>query len=131
MMGFLLAVGIVVDGTLYYIGYISYNIAALPIPFWLAVIWLALATLPHHSLKWLKNRYLLSRLLWSYWRAACLLGGGQGRGCQLRLAAASIPSSARCHLGAAVADGHVCCRQGCGKVSCQGRLPHSANRRYP
>ncbi|MGA7277764.1 MAG: DUF2878 domain-containing protein [Desulfocapsaceae bacterium] len=60
LMGFLLVVGVVVDGALNHTGYISYNVAALPIPFWLAVIWLALATLPHHSLKWLKNRYLLS-----------------------------------------------------------------------
>ena len=60
MMGILLLIGVVVDGTLYSFGYISYNVVAFPIPFWLAVIWLALATLPHHSLKWLKNRPLLS-----------------------------------------------------------------------
>jgi hypothetical protein len=60
MMGVLLIIGVVVDGALHTTGYISYNVAAFPIPFWLAVIWLALATLPHHSLKWLKNRPLLS-----------------------------------------------------------------------
>jgi hypothetical protein len=59
MMGFMLLIGVVVDGILHTIGFMSYNVAALPIPFWLAVIWLALATLPHHSLKWMKNRPLL------------------------------------------------------------------------
>lgn len=60
MMGLLLAVGMVLDGALHYLGFMTYETAALPIPFWLAVIWLALATLPHHSLKWLKRRPLLS-----------------------------------------------------------------------
>lgn len=60
MMAFLLAIGIVIDGALYLCGFMTYNVRALPIPFWLAVVWLGLATLPHHSLKWLKGRLLLS-----------------------------------------------------------------------
>lgn len=60
MTAILLLVGIIIDGTLHALGYINYNVLAYPIPFWLAVIWLALATLPHHSLSWLKGRYLLS-----------------------------------------------------------------------
>lgn len=63
MMAVLLAVGTLIDGTLYLAGFMTYNVQALPIPFWLAVVWLALATLPHHSLKWLKGRILLSSLL--------------------------------------------------------------------
>jgi len=31
----------------------------LPIPFWLAVIWMGLALLVHHSLDWMKGKYLL------------------------------------------------------------------------
>ncbi len=59
-MGILLLLGSVTDGLLHIFGYMNYNVSALPIPLWLAVIWLALATLPHHSLNWLKGRYLLS-----------------------------------------------------------------------
>lgn len=62
-MGKLLLMGVVVDGILNAYGYMSYNVNAKPIPIWLAVIWLALATLPHHSLSWLKGRYLISALL--------------------------------------------------------------------
>ena len=60
MIAFLLPVGTLIDGTLHLIGFMTYNTAALPIPFWLAVVWLALATLPHNSLKWLKGRSSLS-----------------------------------------------------------------------
>lgn len=58
---FLLA-GVIIDGTLHALGFITYNVSAYPIPPWLVVIWLALATLPHHSLNWLKGRYKLSTL---------------------------------------------------------------------
>ncbi len=60
MMAILLAVGTLIDGTLHLAGFMTYNTSALPIPLWLAVVWLALATLPHHSLKWLKDRLWLS-----------------------------------------------------------------------
>jgi len=62
MMALLLGVGVVIDGALYLAGFMTYNVPAMPIPFWLAVVWLALATLPHHSLKWLKGRTFLSSL---------------------------------------------------------------------
>ena len=63
MMALLLAIGVLIDGTLYLAGFMTYNVRAIPIPFWLAVVWLALATLPHHSLRWLKERLFLSSLL--------------------------------------------------------------------
>ena len=62
MMAVLLAVGTLIDGALYLAGFMTYNVQAMPIPFWLAVVWLALATLPHHSLRWLKGRLLLASL---------------------------------------------------------------------
>jgi len=60
MMFVLLLIGVVVDGAIRYAGIISYTVDGFPIPFWLAVIWLGLAILPHHSLNWLKGRPLLS-----------------------------------------------------------------------
>ncbi len=60
MMFVLLLIGVVVDGAIRYAGLISYTVDGFPIPLWLAVIWLALAILPHHSLNWLKGRPLLS-----------------------------------------------------------------------
>lgn len=63
LMGSLLLLGITVDGLLHNFGFISFNVTARPIPLWLAAIWLALATLPNHSLRWLKGRYLLSGCL--------------------------------------------------------------------
>lgn len=60
MMAVMLILGLIIDGTLYALGFISFNVAAKPIPFWLLVIWLTLAILPHHSLAWLKTRYFLS-----------------------------------------------------------------------
>jgi hypothetical protein len=63
MMGILLVAGLVIDGSLQLSGFFRFTAAALPIPLWLAVIWLALATLPHHSLGWMKGRPLLSAAL--------------------------------------------------------------------
>ncbi len=63
MMGFLLFVGLLVDGTLHQIGFISFTVTGFPIPLWLITIWLGLAITPHHSLAWLKNRPILSMLL--------------------------------------------------------------------
>lgn len=60
MMVLLLFIGLVVDGTLHQIGFISFKETGFPIPFWLVVIWLALAITPHHCLSWLKNRLFLS-----------------------------------------------------------------------
>jgi hypothetical protein len=60
MMGLLLLVGLVVDGSLHALQFFSFRDAGRPIPGWLVLIWLALATLPHHSLAWMQGRPLLS-----------------------------------------------------------------------
>jgi hypothetical protein len=62
MMGILLIIGSMVDGTLNGIGFFIFKSNNYPIPYWLATIWLALATLPHHSLNWLKKRLVLASL---------------------------------------------------------------------
>lgn len=62
LMGLLLLAGLIMDGILFFAGFLKFNAPSLPIPFWLAVIWLFLATLPHHSLNWLKKRPLLSAI---------------------------------------------------------------------
>lgn len=62
LMGLLLLTGLILDGTMGVTGVLKFNVPARPIPFWLAVIWLSLAILPHHSLKWMKNRPVLSAL---------------------------------------------------------------------
>ncbi|MBE0584688.1 MAG: DUF2878 domain-containing protein [Desulfofustis sp.] len=73
-----LAVGVVVDGVLSGIGFFSFIPDQFPIPLWLAVIWLALATLPNHSLGWMKRRPVLSALFGTlggplaYWGGARL-----------------------------------------------------------
>ena len=58
----MLVIGVIVDGTLVGIGFFSFIPDQFPIPLWLATIWLALATLPNHSLSWMKARPLLSAL---------------------------------------------------------------------
>lgn len=60
MMGLLLALGLAIDGTLHAIGFFRFHDAGWPIPGWLMLIWLALATLPHHSLAWMQGRPLLA-----------------------------------------------------------------------
>lgn len=60
MMAILLGCGLLIDGVMHLTGYISFTVTAQPIPLWLAVIWLALALLVHHSLSWLKTRLVLS-----------------------------------------------------------------------
>lgn len=62
LMVVFLVLGAIVDGVLHACGFMSYKVGAYPIPLWLAVIWLALATLPHHSLNWMKGRYILGAL---------------------------------------------------------------------
>ena len=62
LAGALLAIGVIVDTTLVRIGFFSFNPDQFPIPLWLATIWLALATLPNHSLSWMKHRPVLSAL---------------------------------------------------------------------
>ncbi len=82
-MGTLLLAGIIIDGTLHMLGFISYNVPAYPIPLWLATIWLGLATLPHHSLSWLKGRMLLASLFGA-------LGGPLAYWAGVRVGAASF-----------------------------------------
>lgn len=78
MMGFMIFLGLLVDGTLQQVGFFSFTIPGFPIPFWLMVIWLGLAITPHHSLAWLKNRPLLSAVFGAlggpvaYWAGARL-----------------------------------------------------------
>lgn len=63
LMLLFLCFGMVIDGTLYHLGYIQLKEYSFPIPFWLMIVWIALATLPNHSLKWLKKRYLICTIL--------------------------------------------------------------------
>jgi hypothetical protein len=78
MMGFLLFTGLLVDGTLHQVGFITFTETGWPIPFWLMVIWLGFAITPHHSLAWLQNRPILSMLFGAlggpaaYWAGARL-----------------------------------------------------------
>jgi Protein of unknown function (DUF2878) len=83
MMVVLLAVGVCIDGTLQAAGFFSFRHEGVPIPLWLAVIWLALAALPHHSLNWMKERPLLSVLFGA-------LGGPLAYWAGVRLGAATF-----------------------------------------
>ncbi len=60
LMALLLAAGLLIDGALQFFGFFSFRTGGQPIPLWLAVVWLGLAILPHHSLSWLKGRPLLA-----------------------------------------------------------------------
>jgi hypothetical protein len=90
MIGLLLFGGVLIDGTLQAIGFFSFTSAGFPIPFWLAVVWAALAALPHHSLAWMKKRMLLSILFGA-------IGGPLAYWAGVRLGAATfhwpLPSS--------------------------------------
>lgn len=55
-------IGLVVDGLLKALGLFSFTADAFPIPLWLITIWAAFATMPHHSLSWLKRRTPLAIL---------------------------------------------------------------------
>ena len=83
MIGLLLLIGVVIDGILQAIGFFSFTSAGFPIPLWLAVIWGALAALPHHSLAWMKKRILLSALFGA-------LGGPLAYWAGVRLGAATF-----------------------------------------
>jgi hypothetical protein len=83
MIGLLLLIGVVIDGTLQAIGFFSFSSGGFPIPLWLAVVWVALAALPHHSLAWMKKRILLSVLFGS-------LGGPLAYWAGVRLGAATF-----------------------------------------
>ncbi len=83
MMGFMLFLGLLVDGTLQQVGFFSFTTPGFPIPFWLMIIWLGLAIIPQHSLAWLKNRLLLSAVFGA-------LGGPAAYWAGTRLGAASL-----------------------------------------
>ncbi len=83
MMGLLLLMGILIDGTLQAIGFFSFTSTGVPIPLWLAVIWAALAALPHHSLAWMKKRMVLSAIFGA-------LGGPLAYWAGVRLGAATF-----------------------------------------
>ena len=83
MVALLLTIGIVVDGILQAVGFITFKSPGFPIPLWLAVVWAALAFLPHHSLSWMKKRPLLSALFGA-------LGGPLAYWAGVRLGAASF-----------------------------------------
>jgi hypothetical protein len=55
--------GILLDGILKAVGFFSFSGDNFPIPFWLIVIWMTLATLPNHSLGWLKGKPFIAGLL--------------------------------------------------------------------
>jgi len=63
LAGALLLVGLILDGTLKAIGFFSFNSTMAPIPLWLMGVWATFATLPNHSLAWLKKRLGLAALL--------------------------------------------------------------------
>lgn len=79
----LFIIGIVIDGTLKALGLFSFTSDSFPIPYWLMVIWLALATLPNHSLAWMKKRLFLSAFFGA-------LGGPLAYWAGVRLGAASF-----------------------------------------
>ncbi len=83
LIGFLLLIGMLIDGSLQAIGFFSFTSPGFPIPLWLAVIWAALAALPHHSLAWMKRRRLVCMLFGA-------LGGPLAYWAGVRLGAATF-----------------------------------------
>lgn len=75
MIGFLMFLGLLVDGTLQQVGFFSFRSPGFPIPFWLLIIWLGLAMTIHHSLAWFKNRLLLAALFGGVGGPAAYWGG--------------------------------------------------------
>jgi hypothetical protein len=83
LAGAFLLAGLVIDGILNALGFFSFRSGGFPIPFWLMTIWLALATLPHHSLAWMKGRHLINALFGAVGGPLAYWGG-------VRLGAASF-----------------------------------------
>ncbi len=63
VMGYMMFLGLLIDGTLQQIGFFTFNNPGVPIPFWLLVLWLGLGMTINHSFAWLKERILLSSIL--------------------------------------------------------------------
>ena len=83
MMVFMLAAGLVIDGTLQHIGFYTFSSGGFPIPFWLAVIWVGLAITPGHSLIWMRPRPVLCAIFGA-------LGGPAAYWAGVRLGAAGF-----------------------------------------
>jgi hypothetical protein len=67
--------GVAIDATLKALGLFNFSATGFPIPWWLIVIWLTLATLPNHSLAWMQHRLLLSSALAAIGGPAAYLAG--------------------------------------------------------
>lgn len=63
MIIFLVPIGIFLDAALTYLEVLRFTSQSYFIPSWLIVIWMAIATLPHNGLAWLKGKYVLATLL--------------------------------------------------------------------
>nr|WP_320012368.1 DUF2878 domain-containing protein [uncultured Desulfobulbus sp.] len=72
----LLFAGLLIDGTLQQVGCISFSqTGGAILPFWLLVIWGALAMTPNHCLAWLKGRLLLAAVFGGLGGPAAYWGG--------------------------------------------------------
>lgn len=96
MIVILLGVGCLLDGSLQLLGIVEFTTPGLPIPLWLAVIWMGLALLVHHSLNWMKGRYLQSAVFGAiggplaYAGGAALGAASFGRGEALAMVVISL-----------------------------------------
>ena len=82
----LVTLGFIIDGSLRAAGVLAFHGWGWPIPIWLATIWIGLATLPHHSLWWMRSRILVNILFGALGGPLAYWGG-------TRLGAASFPLS--------------------------------------
>ncbi len=71
----LLAIGMIVDGTLSHLGLFSFREPGPILPLWLMAIWLALGIMPNHSLAWMKQRPVLCCLFGAIGGPAAYWGG--------------------------------------------------------
>ena len=71
----LLMIGIIIDGSLNGLGFFSFPAKGLLIPYWLMFVWMGLATLPNHSLKWMRNRPVLSLIFGAFGGPAAYWAG--------------------------------------------------------
>jgi hypothetical protein len=83
ILAFVMLLGLLVDGTLLQIGFFTFSISGLPIPFWLLTIWLGLAMTINHSLAWFQDKLLLAALFGG-------LGGSGAYWAGTRMGAASF-----------------------------------------
>ena len=77
LVGLVLLIGIIVDGSLRLSGFFIFAEDRFPIPLWLGCIWISLATLFNHSLHWLKSRLWLAALLGAVGGPIAYLAGGR------------------------------------------------------